>query len=71
MNQRPGKMHRASAFDDMSEMKMRNFFKTCAQLLKDDESDEGAFYFNQIVDHINEGKSLPTDSASIARMLGM
>jgi hypothetical protein len=50
---------------------MRNFFKTCAQLLKDDESDEGAFYFNQIVDHINEGKALPTDSASIARMLGM
>ena len=70
MYQRPGKIT-ASAYDDTSDMKLRNFFKTCAQVLKDDESDEGAFYFNQIVDHINEGKSLPTDRASITRMLGM
>ena len=34
-NQRPGKTHRAAAIDSTADMRMRNFFRTCAELFSD------------------------------------
>jgi len=55
-NQRAGKMHRASASDGLGEMKLRNFFRTCASVVEEDT--DAQFYFEQIVDHINNGGNI-------------
>lgn len=69
-NQRAGKTHRAAASDSMTDMKLRNFFRTAASLM-DDESD-AQFYFEQIVDHINNGGSILTDDRSaVGKILGV
>ena len=69
-NQRAGKTHKAALSDGMQDMKMRNFFRTCVEVL-DDEPD-AQFYFQQIVDHINSGKSIMTDDkSSVRRILGV
>ena len=66
-NQRNGKMHRAKLDDGASDMRLRNFFRDCADLLPEDE----AFYFEQIVDHLNNGKPLPTTKSEVGRLLGL
>lgn len=69
-NQRAGKTHRAAATDSLTDMKLRNFFRTAAELM-DDESD-AQFYFEQIVDHINSGGTIMTDDRnSVAKILGV
>jgi len=68
--QRAGKTHRAAANDGMQEMKLRNFFRACAEILEPVDTD-AAFYFEQIVDHINAGNSLPADRKDIQRLLGI
>jgi hypothetical protein len=69
-NQRPGKTHHAAASDGMTEMRLRNFFKTAVELLKDEP--EAQFYFEQIVDHINNGGSIMTDDPkAVSRILGV
>lgn len=69
-NQRAGKTHKAAASDSMTDMKLRNFFRTAASLMED-ESD-AQFYFEQIVDHINNGGSILTDDrSSVGKILGV
>ena len=68
-NQRAGKTHRASAGDSMNDMKLRNFFRTAASLVEDDT--DAQFYFEQIVDHINNGGNISTDDpVAVRRILG-
>lgn len=69
-NQRAGKTHRAALGDGSNDMKLRNFFRTAAELMED-ESD-AQFYFEQIVEHINGGGSIMVDDqTSVAKILGV
>ena len=68
-NQRAGKTHRAAASDGLAEMKLRNFFRTCARVVE--EESDAQFYFEQIVDHINNGGNISTDDpVAVRRILG-
>ena len=68
-NQRAGKTHRAAASDGLGEMKLRNFFRTCARVVE--EESDAQFYFEQIVDHINNGGNISTDDpVAVRRILG-
>lgn len=69
-NQRAGKTHRAAMSDGMAEMKLRNFFRDCKEILESSDED-AAFYFEQIMDELNAGKSLPTEKRDVARLLGV
>jgi hypothetical protein len=71
MNQRAGKTHKAAASDGLGEMKLRNFFRTCADLLKENNDEDAAYYFEQIVEEINQGKPLPAERKEISRLLGI
>ena len=69
-NQRAGKTHKAAANDGMQDMKIRNFFKTCVGVLEDEP--DAQFYFEQVVDHINQGGSIMTDDlVAVRRILGV
>lgn len=69
-NQRSGKTHRAAASDGMNDMKIRNFFRTAASVLKDNS--DAQFYFEQVVDHINNGGNIMTDDpVAVRRILGV
>ena len=69
-NQRAGKTHRASAGDSMNDMKLRNFFRAAASLVEDDT--DAQFYFEQIVDHINNGGNIMSDDpTTVGRILGV
>lgn len=70
-NQRAGKTHRAAASDSTQEMKLRNFFRTCKEVLEAEGQDDAAYYFEQIMEEINSGKTLPSDRREISRMLGI
>ena len=69
-NQRRGNTHKAAASDGMGEMKLRNFFRAAAKVVGEDT--EAQFYFEQIVDHINQGGNIMTDDpVAIRRILGV
>ena len=70
-NQRAGKTHRAAATDSTQEMKLRNFFRSCKEILEDNDETDAAFYFEQIMDEINNGRALPADRREIERLLGV
>jgi hypothetical protein len=70
-NQRAGKTYRAAANDGLGEMKLRNFFRDCAEILEDVGQYDAAFYFGQVVDHINNGGSLPSDIREVGKILGV
>ena len=68
-HQRSGKTYRAAANDGTQDMKIRNFFKTAAAVLKDDP--DSKFYFEQVVEHINAGGNIMTDDPiAVRRILG-
>ena len=70
-NQRPGKTYRAAANDGLRDMQLRNFFRTCKQLLEDTGNDDASFYFERVEEHISNGGSIYTDDKqSISRILG-
>lgn len=69
-NQRAGKSHKAALGDGSQDMKLKLFFQDCASILTDNGQEDAAFYFDQIVEHIMAGKSLPSDKREIARVLG-
>ena len=72
MNQRAGKTHRAAPGDGMADMKMKQFFSNAAQLLEQNGNEDAAYYFNQVVDHIVAGESIPSDDRqAISRLLGL
>jgi hypothetical protein len=69
-NQRAGKTYRAAANDGLQDMKLRNFFRVAAQVCEDDS--DAQFYFEQIVDHMNNGGSVMTDDpTAVRRILGL
>ena len=69
-NQRAGKTHKAAASDSMTDMKLRNFFRTAASVVGEDT--DAQFYFEQIVEHINNGGSILTDDRSaVGKILGV
>ena len=70
-NQRAGKTHRAALGDGSQDMKIRNFFRDAADLLMENGEEDASFYFEQVVDYINSGKSLPAGRSEIARALGI
>jgi hypothetical protein len=69
-NQRAGKTYKAAASDSMSDMKLRNFFRTAATMVED--GSDAQFFFEQIVEHINDGGNIMSDDpATIRRILGV
>ena len=73
MNQRAGKTHRAALGSGMQEMHLRNFFRSCKELLEDagEPHSLAAYYFEQLQEHLEDGGTLPQDKRDIQRILGM
>ena len=59
-NQRQGKWKTATLRDGDG-MKTVTFFKNAKNVLQEMGHDDAAFYFEQIEEHLREGKSLPSD----------
>lgn len=71
-NQRPGKTKKAALPDGMADMKLKLFFRDCAEVLEAEGEEDAAFYFYQVVEHLMKGKSLPHDNKKEAsRILGL
>ena len=70
-NQRSGKWKKASLDSGLSQMKLRNFFRDCKELLEENGEEDAAFYFEQIMDEINEGRTLPGDKRNVSKVLGL
>lgn len=69
--QRAGKTYRAAPGDNTQDMKLKNFFRTCKELLQAEQEHDGAFYFEQLEEHMMSGKPLPSESKDISRLLGI
>ena len=69
-NQRPGKWKTAT-LRDSSGMNTVNFFKYAKQLLEEYGHEDAAFYFEQVEEHLRKGGSLPQDTSSIGKVLGV
>lgn len=55
--------------DGNMDMKLRNFFRTAAKVVEEDT--DAQFYFEQIVEHINNGGNITTDDpVAVRRILG-
>ena len=73
-NQRGGTWNKASAsnaIDDARAMKLRNFFRDAKELLEKNGNEDAAYYFEQVMDELNQGKSLPTEKENVSRLLGL
>ena len=73
-NQRNGTWHKASASNTIADgqaMKLRNFFRDCKELLEQNDNENSAFYFEQIMDELTAGKPLPTERKHVSRLLGL
>ena len=70
-NQRGGKWKKASLDSGLSQMKLRNFFRDCKELLEENGEEDAAFYFEQIMDEINAGRTLPGDKRNVSKVLGL
>ena len=69
-NQRTGKWKPAALDNGSTDMKLRNFFRTCASVVEADS--DAQFYFEQIVEHINNGGSVMIDDpVTVRRILGV
>ena len=66
-NQRSGKWKPAAMPDGNTDMKLRNFFRTAASVV--DEDSDAQFYFEQIVEHINNGGNLYSDDPIAIRRI--
>lgn len=51
-------------------MRLLNFFRECENVLNDNDA-PAAFYFEMIVEHLEEGKDIPSDKRGVERMLGL
>ncbi len=70
-NQRTGKWKSAALDSGLSQMKLRNFFRDCKELLEENGEEDAAFYFEQVMDEINEGRTLPGDKRNVSKVLGL
>ena len=64
MNQRPGKF----SMNDMNTVKS---LRMASEILKSEEMYNEAFYFEQLVDYIQEGNKLPLDKREMEKALGI
>ena len=69
-NQRRGKWM-SSTLRDSSGMNTVTFFKCAKKVLSDYGQEDAAFYFEQVEEHLREGKSLPLDERTVGRVLGI
>ena len=70
-NQRSGKWKPAALSDGASEMRLRDFFRHCMEATAANGDEDSSFYFEQIVDHLNAGRSLPSNRRDIENLLGL
>ena len=68
-NQRPGKMKPASMGHDS--FRTITFFKEGKRLLEEYGHEDAAYYFEQVVEHLQSGKPLPTSDREVGRVLGV
>ena len=70
MNQRPGKFSKGldSGMNDMNTVKS---LRMASEVLKSEEMYNEAFYFEQLVDYIQEGNKLPLDKREMEKALGI
>ena len=52
-------------------MGMLMFFKNAYQSLNEAGYEDEAFYFEQVVDHLRNGGSLPQDKRGVEKVLGL
>ena len=69
-NQRPGKWKRATLRDG-GDMRTYEFFKVAAEALKECGHEDPSFYFEQVVEHLREGKGLPSEKRRVESVLGL
>ena len=69
-NQRSGNTYRAAA-NDNSGMGTLLFFKSAVEALNEAGYEDPAFYFEQVVDHLRDGGSLPKDKREAEKVLGL
>ena len=69
-NQRSGKTYRAAS-NDNSGMRTYLFFKSAAEALTEAGYEDPAFYFEQGVEHLRSGGSLPKDKRETEKVLGL
>jgi hypothetical protein len=70
-NQRPGKFKPAAMSSGIKDLNTRNFFRTAREVLEEYGHEDAAFYFAQVEEVLNEGKTLPSSKSEIARVLGV
>lgn len=69
--QRAGKTYRAAPGDNTQDMKLKNFFRTCKELLDIEGMESESFLFEQLEEHMLTGKPLPSEPKEISRLLGL
>jgi hypothetical protein len=69
-NQRPGKVVRAID-PTMKDMTVLKFFKMAQQLLEASGKEDEAFYFEMMVDWLQQGKPIPTTEDQTIKALGI
>ena len=70
-NQRRGSWKPARLDNSMQAMNLRNFFRECKELLEEEGKEDAAFYFEQVMEELNAGRSLPVDRRKISTILGL
>ena len=69
-NQRPGKVIRAIA-PEMKDMTVLKFFKMAQEILEANGKEDEAFYFEMMVDWLQQGKPIPTTEEQTITALGI
>ena len=69
-NQRPGKVIKAIE-PGMKDMTVLKFFKMAQQILEANGKEDEAFYFEMMVDWLQQGKPIPTTEEQTITALGI
>ena len=69
-NQRKGK-YQSKPDSIGNDMNVLKFFKIATKVLKSEQKEDEAFYFEQMVDWIQSGKRLPLSEEDVIKALGI
>ena len=69
-NQRPGKVVKAIE-PVMKDMTVLKFFKMGQKILEANDKEDEAFYFEMMVDWLQQGKPIPTTEEQTIKALGI
>jgi len=69
-NQRPAKKVSAMS-PEMKDMTVLKFFKNAQKVLEEADKPDEAFYFEQMVDWLQQGKPLPLNEETTVKALGV